>query len=285
MACNCSSSTTIVPAPVNAELPGLGDLTPCAPAACGTLDAPVSKRPCVSSSALQSASSNGFTLPTGYDDAIADYNGEGVRLLGRIGRVLARLSGTGFISIRDGLAFVVQSVPLKITQLWHNWYKPSGINKRPILGAPYPFPNHVVADSEGNLFGVKGLTGEGIVEDSVHVFSKDREQWETRETCDVPLKIRGLAPRSTGIEIAGFVPIATSGESTDVRELQVLTGSGIIVVNQQATIPSSCDCEGCTPEAAVASVATFLPFPDTEDAEATYTLKWKTTGAYWDLDT
>lgn len=287
MSCNCTTPSPVVP--VNPELPGLGTLTDCCqqPEPCfGTVPTSVtgSAAPCTNGDALRSSSSTGTTLDPSWTDSIEDRNGNGVTLLGRLGRKLARLAGNGFIQIRDGFAFVVKSVPILVVDQWHEWYKPTGINKKPVIGAPLAAPYDVIADTNGQLHAIQGISGDAVHGGSLRVWDKDAAAWVTTETCDVPIERRGLAPRVTSIELAGFTAIPANSTADAVRELSVLSGSGIIVVNQQPTIASSCDCEGCEPEAAVASVATFLPFPDTEDEEASYTLKWNTEGPYWSLD-
>jgi hypothetical protein len=248
-------------APVNPDLPSLADVCP---------EVVVEALPCSGEDLSCSSASPGYTLPTGWDDPVYDYNGNGIRIMGRLKNKLAAFKGSGFLKLVNGLAYVVDVVPLRVSSLWHQWFKPAGINKRPILGVPLPFKNQVMADELGNLYGIKGLTGEGVTTDSSHYYDRELEQWDTREDADIPLLKRGLLPTATAIELVGFVPIATSGAATDVRELKAFSGSGIVVVNQQATIPSSCDCDGCEPVAAVASVATFLPFPTGEGA---YSLK------------
>lgn len=283
MSCNCSTPAVAPPA-ISTDFPALVDACPAAQCSGISGAATVLSPVCVSGQSLNSQPSPGYRLPTEYTDAIEDYNKSGITLLGRIGRSLAKLSGNGFLQIRNGLATVVQQVPLQVAALYHEWWKPAGINKRPIIGAPRPFYNQVIADAEGNLFAIQGLTGAGVTHDSLHVWSLADECWVTKQVADFPLLKRGLLPTSTAIELTGFEPIAANGAATEVRELTALAGSGIIMVNQQATIPSSCDCDGCEPQAAVASVATFLPFPTSEDEEATFTLKWNTSGPYWDED-
>lgn len=287
MSCNCSTPTPVVP--VNPTLPSIGTAAElCCPtdSCLGSVPAAITGSPvsCNSGNNLVSTSSPGTTLDGSWTDALPDHNGDGVVLLGRIGRKLAKLIGNGFIQIREGVAFVVSNVELKVNDLWHEWFMPSGLNKRPIIGVPLPFPYQLIADSNGQLHAIQGLQGEGVYGDSVSVWNKEASLWEIREAADFPLLQRGLSPRLTALELVGFAPIAASGTSDDVRQLSTLAGSGIIVVNQQATVPSSCDCEGCEPQAAVASVATFLPFPTSEDEDATFTLKWNTEGPYWSED-
>jgi hypothetical protein len=236
---------------------------------------------CADATALRSTASCGTTLANTWTDAINDNNGEGVTLLGRIGSKLAKLSGNGFIQIISGKAFLVSSVRLKLTTLWHEWYKPAGINRRPVLGVPFAAPYQVIADSDGVIHAIKGRTGEGVTTDSIHIWNLELGQWDTREVADFPLLQRGLSPTATGIELTGFAPIATSGSSNDVRTLSRLAGLGVVYLEQQPTIASSCECDGCEPIAAVASVAKLLPFPTTAATE--YVLKFNTVGGpFWE---
>lgn len=283
MSCNCTTPAAV--APVNPELPTLSalsqacaDTTLCATDEClGTTPASVTGTPvarCADSNALRSSASCGYTLPNGFTDPINDRNGEGVTLLGRIGAKLAKLAGSGFIRIVDGKAFIVASVPIKLSTLWHQWWKPAGINARPALGDPLPFHHAVIADSEGNLHGIKGGT-----EDASAVWSAEREQWEIKAEADRTLCKRGHLERAASLELVGLEAIPALGTGTEIRDLKTLAGSGIIVVEQVATTASSCDCPGCEPVPAVSSVASFLPFPT---GDSTWSLKWNATdGAHW----
>ena len=283
MSCNCTTPAAV--APVNPELPTLSalsqacaDTTLCATDEClGTTPASVTGSPvsrCADSNALRSTASCGYTLPNGFTDPINDRNGEGITLLGRIGAKLAKLAGSGFIKIVDGNAFIVASVPIKIATLWHQWWKPAGINARPVLGEPLPFHHAVIADDQGNLHGIKGGS-----EDSSQVWNAELEQWEVRAEADRSFAKRGHLERAASLELIGIESIAVSGTGAEIRNFKTLTGSGMIVVEQVPTVPSSCDCPGCDPVAAVSSVASFLPFPTGND---TWTLKWTAAdGPHW----
>lgn len=252
MSCNCSK--TPAPPPDAYVYPDIAD-------ACGVsvaTEGPVCRE------TLPSVASPGSTLPATWTDALPDHNGQGVVLLGRIGSKLAKLIGDGFIQLKAGRAFVVRSIALKTTKLYHEWWVPAGVNKRPIIGRPFPFAAHIVGNGTGEFFLIKGLTGEGVTTNSSQYYDKDRELWDTREDADFPLLQRGLAPRITQGEIVAFPALSASGSASDVRQASVLSGSGILILTQQPTIPSSCDCEGCEPQAAVASVASFLAAPDAE---------------------
>lgn len=281
MSCNCTASTPtpVAVVPVNPTLPSLDDLTAaCAAGTSCQTDPCFGSTPpsvtggavCTDSNAIRSTASCGYTLPTGFTDALNDNSGTGVVLLGRLGSKLAKLSGNGFIQIVNGLAHVVSSVKMRVTDLWHEYWVPAGIGARPVVGVPLAFPFQVIADSAGVLHAIKGESGETITHDSVHVWNLAGGYWETRQTADFPTLQRGLLPTLTQIELVGFAPIATSGSADDVRALHRLQGSGTIYFEQQPTIDASCACEGCTPVPAVSTVAKFLANP-TE--EGTYTRK------------
>lgn len=273
MSCNCSNSPAATQPSVDSAFPGIQSPLP----ASNQGAALTGSSPCVAAETVSSSSSPGSLLPSYLTDAAPDTHNQGVEILARRRNRSYRFTGTGFLSLVNGIARIVQAVPLKISQLYHEFWKPAGINKTPIPGVPFPFALHVISDSEGNLFGIKGLFGDGIEHDSVHVYSYERQQWETKLVADFPLLQRGLAPRITAGELLAFPAIPQNGGSSkDVRQVSVLKGSGVIVLNQQPTIPSDCDCEGCTPVAEVASVASVVPFPevDEDEEDVVYTQKW-----------
>lgn len=286
MSCNCATPAAVVP--TNPELPPLAALTgACAESALCATDECLGTTPaslvgstggCADGNALRSSASCGYTLPTGFTDPINDRGNDGVTLLGRIGSKLARLAGSGFIRLIDGKAFVVQTIPLKVADLWHQWWKPAGINTRPVLGDPLPFTNAVIADSDGNLHAIRGGA-----EDATKFWDAELEHWEVKPVADITPSHRGHLERAATLELIGIEAISVAGTGAEIRDFKTLAGSGIIVVEQAATTPSSCACEGCEPVAAVSSIARFLAFPT--DAEATFTLKWSAAlGPHWSED-
>jgi len=283
MSCNCTTPAAVVP--TNPELPSLTELsqacvdtTLCATDEClGTTPASVTGSPvsrCADSNALRSTASCGYTLPNGFTDPIADRATEGVTLLGRIGAKLAKLTGSGFIRIVDGKAFIVAAIPIKLTTLWHQWWKPAGINTRPVLGDPLPFTHAVIADSDGNLHGIKGA-----LEDAGPVWNAELAQWEIKPEADRDYPKRGHLERAATLELIGIESIPVNGTGAEIRNFKTLAGAGMIVVEQSPTTASSCDCPGCEPVAAVSSVARFLAFPT---GDATWSLKWNADdGPHW----
>lgn len=216
---------------------------------------------CVTDSdCLTSDSSDGTTLASSWLDACC--HSSGVTLLGRVGSKLARFAGSGFIQIENGIASVVPSVPLRLTTLWHRWWKPTPASP-PILGAPLPHPYQVIADDEGNFHGIKGVDSE----DSISLWDSTAKTFAHTPLSEIPHYTKGLLPRATGIELTGFTPVAALGDVTAVRQEQVLSGTGLVFLTEQATVAGGCN-------AAKASVAAAVPFPVTTGT--VFTLKYST---------
>ncbi len=263
MSCNCNTQTP--------ELPTVAD--DCALAAPLASSTPC----CVDTQALSSSTSEGAELPLYLTDAACAT--EDITILGRVGTRLARFVGTGFIAITNGKAAVVSTVPLKIRDLWHNWWKPTATST-PIIGEPLVTDYLVVADQSGNIHGIKGLTAE----DSIPVWNATTKKHEMKSLSAVPQKVTGLLPRATEIELVGYVPIDDSGEITEVRPISALLGTGIIYLTEQDTVEAVCDCAGVEPVTPnKASVAKHLAFPT---ASGVHTLKFNgtTDTLYWSAD-
>lgn len=263
MSCNCNVQTP--------ELPTVAD--DCA------LAAPLaSSTPCCrDTQVLSSSTSEGAELPTYLTDAACAT--EDITILARVGSRLARFVGTGFISIVNGKAAVVSAVPLKIRDLWHNWWKPTATSS-PIIGEPLAAPYLVVAGQDGNIHGIKGLGAE----DSIPVWNATSKVHEMKSLSAVPQKVTGLLPRATEIEIVGYAPIADDGELTEVRPITALLGTGIIYLAEQDTAEAACDCVGVEPVTPnKVSVAKHLAFP-TETGIHTLKYNGTTDTLYWSAD-
>lgn len=220
---------------------------------------------CADPEALSSVVSEGSIVPSWATDAYCARTD--VTLLGRIGNRLARLVGTGFIKITDGKASVVTMIPLILADLWHNWWKPTATST-PILGEPLPFSYQVIGDSRGNLHGIKGL----VDEDSVALWDHTAKQFAMTPVAELDKCVKGLIPFSNAIELVGYEPISAEGTQETLRCLKALSGSGLIVVTQVATI----DEVTCPQEVTYASVASFLAFPT--DVDKTYNLTYTVAG-------
>ena len=228
----------------------------------------------VDPSCVNSTDSEGTTLANSWTDA-ACYN-SGATILARVGSKLARFSGTGFISLVNGVASVVTSVPLRVSTIWHRWWKATPTSA-PILGEPLAYPYQVIADSNGTLHGIRGPEDEK----AVGVWNPATKDFTQTPLSEVPKQVKGVVRTSTGIELTGFAPIAGGGDVAAVRDMKALSGSGLVILTEQVTVDDSCE---CAPGSGTASVAATLELP-TPVADETYTLKFSTAlGLYWSED-
>lgn len=236
MSCNCQTPA----APSGEPLPLVSDDCPVA------ITTSLSSC-CTDPEALPSAPSEGATLPAWATDA-ACYE-SGVVMLGRVGSKLARLVGTGFLAITSGTLSVVTSVPLQVRNLWHRWWKATATSN-PVLGAPLDFPYHVIADSNGNIYAIKG----GEV-DGVHMWDVSANAWVLVPTAEIPHCVTGVIPRAANIELVGYVPLGENDPVTDIRCQKALSGAGIVVLTEVATAASDCGCGPIQPgDASIAAV-------------------------------
>lgn len=222
-----------------------------------------------------SCPSEGSVVPTNLMDTCC--GNEGVTLLARIGNKLTRFTKDGYIQLRKGKAYVVDSFNTKVSELYHKRFRSFG-QALPVLGVPLDSHYDVIADETGKTFGQKGLDGE----DSLRMWNQELDRFQTTAVSELPKTHKGLLPYEEELELVGFEPIPANGSNTDVRNLSVLSGEGIIVFKKQTTIASECDCDGCQPVEAKASVASFLANPT---GTGIYTLKFSVDdGHYWDED-
>ena len=230
---------------------------------------------CVSDdTCLKSDSSDGTTLTSSWQDA-GCYS-EGVTILGRVGSKLARFAGSGFIKLESGVASVVSAVPLRAITLWHRWWKPSAASP-PILGEPLAYPYQAVADTDGNIHGIKGVDAE----DSISMWNSTTKEFSQTPVSEINHTKKGVFDRASEIELTGFAPIANGGDAETVRPEKALSGKGLVILTEQATISNSCN---CAPGSGTASVASTLALP-VPVADETYTLKYSTAlGLYWSED-
>lgn len=229
-------------------------------------------KPCVSdANCLASDQSEGTTLDSSWQDA--GRFAEDLTILARVGNKLARFGGTGFIQLVAGKASVVSTVPLKISTIWHRWWKTTAAHP-PILGEPLPYPYQVIADSEGNLHVGKGTDAE----DSVSVWNSTTMEFSQKPLSELALAHKGILPRLAALELVGYAPLPSLGSTAAVRNLSTLAGSGLVVVSQVTTVadPTANPCDD-----SLASVASFLELPSPV-ADESYTLKFSTAlGLYW----
>ncbi len=261
MSCNCTT-------PEHTCLPTVAE-------DCGIAKSTSLCVPCYSDpTCLTSDQSDGTSLASSWSDACC--HAEGVTLLGRVGSKLAKLAGTGFIKITNGVASVVPAVPLSLTTLWHNFFK-TGSGLRPVLGEPLPFTYLAVGDADGNLHGIKGPSEE----DSTPVWNYATTEYTQTPLSEVPFPRKGVISRASNIELVGYAPIAADGEATDVRQQKALSGSGLVLLTEADTIDSTCECASGNGTASKASTLA-LPVPDGDEV---YTLKFSTAlGLHWSED-
>lgn len=266
MSCNCQ---TIVPAaPDGSCLPLIAD--DCALAKNQTIC-----KTCPSDDeCLRSDTSDGTTLASSWTDA-GCYS-EGVTILGRVGSKLARFAGTGFIALEAGIAKVVSAVPIKLTTIWHRWWKPTPASP-PILGEPLAYPYLAISDSEGNIHAIKGPADENALPH----WDATTKEFTQKPVSEVALDRKGAILRANNLELVGYTPIADGGDVDAVRPMRALNGSGLVVLTEVATVDPTCE---CAPGAGTASKASTLTLP-TPAADETYTLKYSAAlGLHWSED-
>lgn len=225
---------------------------------------------------VASDASLGSDVPSNFLDT--QCANSGITLLARIGNKLSRFTGSGFLKLEKGKASVVCNIPLMLTTLWHEYGKIS-FTRGPVPGNPLPFKYLPVGDAKGNVHAIKGVSDE----DCSLTWKSADGAFEIKPTSENEKTHKGLLPRRTTLELVGYAPIPDGGNPDQVRPLSSLQGSGIIVVDSIATVDSDCNCPGCDPSPAFASVARFLPNPTTGTI---WSLKFnRTTGShFWSAD-
>lgn len=280
MSCNCSSHNSQSATPSvgdNSAYPTLENLL-LLDVDCGDCEG---SEPCCEGSDLSSSPSVGTTLPASFTDARCAAPGEGLTLLARIGQNLARFTGSGFLQFVDGKAYLVSSTILVLRNLWHQtWTKNGG--SVPVVGDPNPFPYGVVADKNGNLFGIRGFE----TRNSLHVWSYQRKRWETISPDEFPLEVSRRIFQSDAIELVGFDPVSVLNSPKVVRALKALSGTGIVYLQREAAgaDPTPEGCEPC-PDAQFSHVARVLEFPTIipgEGETGRHRLVYSSEGLYWE---
>ena len=223
---------------------------------------------------LRADTSEGTTLANSWSDAQCHV--ENLTILARVGQKLARFTGTGFIALDSGIARVVNSVPLKLQNLWHKWWKPTATS-RPILGEPLPYPMMAVGDDKGNIHAIQGPTAE----DATPYWDSAAEQFTQRPISENRLPRKGVVTSVADLELVGYVPISDGQPVDTVRDMKALAGAGLMYLETTVTVDDGCE---CAPNNGVASVAKTLPLPIPYGTE-TYTLKFSAAeGLHWSED-
>lgn len=182
-------------------------------------------------------------------------------LLGRVGRYLSRLIGEGVLWLGcNGMVKAVKDVPLRVSHLWHQWFKPTP-TAAPIIGQPMPFPYQVITDLDGNPYVIQGLAGE----DSITIWDHVAQQFFQKPVTDFPVCVREKLGFSPTLELVGFDPLSPFGSPSDLRCLKRLEGDGMIWFRKIPTAPSPvCDCGTCDPTGqsqGFTTIAEFIPNP------------------------
>jgi hypothetical protein len=263
MSCNCTTITPLSPD---------GECLPTVEADCAiTKNVTVCKSCPSDNECLKSDQSDGTTLASSWTDA--GCYAEGVTILGRVGSKLARFAGSGFIALENGIASVVQSVPLRVSTIWHRWWKPTPASV-PVLGDPLAYPYGVVADSNGDLHAIKGPADE----DATPVWDSTAKEFTQKPLSEVALDRKGVLLRANNIELVGYAPIVEAGDPKTVRPMRALNGAGLVVLTEAVTVDPTCE---CAPGAGTASKASTLSLP-VPVADEVYILKYSTaSGLHW----
>ena len=258
MSCNCTSPLS----PNGEPLPQVADI----------LGLSTPQTPCCGDAVCEpSSSSEGSDLPSSWLDSGCAT--KGVTILARVGNKLARFSGSGFLALVNGKFNVVQAIPLKITTVWHRWWKPTPASP-PILGEPLPYPYLVVADAGGTMHGIKGTHNE----DAVTHWNSTTKEFTNKPISEVRICQKGLLPRAGALELTGYAAIPADNSPDLVRCQATLEGTGILWSDAVPTVDADCECS--TP-LSLASVVSALPFPD-DNADTLFTLKYsRVSGLHW----
>jgi len=226
-----------------------GTTAPCSQ--CGDLASVVCSDPNV----LSSGKSLGKDLDSSFTDQVGV---ESMTLLGRYGKKLAKLVGTGYLWIDKGVGFVRSTIPLRVTQLWNRWDRPTP-HSLPVPGDPAPYPLAVILDAQGNPYAIKGLVNQ----DAIQVWNYTLKQWEVRAVTDFPICVNNSLQDTNSLEIVGFEALPSGGPSTTQRCLKKLCGVGVVVMDEEIAPGTCTDCEGNSIPCAT-TIAHTIPYPEAD---------------------
>lgn len=233
------------------------------PAPCG----PTPDAGCVDPNLLSQNAATGKDLDTTWTNAVS---ADSMTPMGRFGRKLAKLRGTGWAWMENGVMFLRQPV-LSIKNLWAQWVRPTP-RSLPVPGDPDPVNFLVVADADGNTFGMPGKREV----DSLVVWNHTTKKHETRPVTAFPLCHEGPLPSANELEILGLVKQNPDNADfeTEVRCVHKLCGTGLVVMDE-VLAPGDCsDCNG--PADCGSTTAHLLDYPpiDEEDPDRIWGFKY-----------
>lgn len=233
---------------------------------------------CLNTKALGGTDPEGYDLGLCWVDAIKV---ECITLLGRVGKKLAALKGEGALWLKpDGTVCAMDTLPLKVSYLWHKWFKPTP-SSSPVIGQPMPFPYQVVADLDGNAHVIQGLAEE----DSITVWDFEDQLFYQKPVTDFPVCVRERLEYSPRLELVGFEPLGVGDDPDMLRCLKRIEGEGILVFKQVETSPTPvCDCDECGSMGQVkttTTVAEFLPNPEPCDVDCPQILAYVNGEPQW----
>tara|TARA_R110000764_G_scaffold35204_7_gene78752 strand:- start:613 stop:1194 length:582 start_codon:yes stop_codon:yes gene_type:complete len=191
-------------------------------------------------------------------------------LLGRVGQILARFKGNGWIEIRNNLAYLVATPALRIKNIWAKW------DSRGKAGDPLPFPYSVAVGPDGIIHALGGL----LDTDSLQVHNATTGLWEVISVAKLKKDFYGTLPQSDGIELTGYEDIGVlDGACEKERPLKALRGAGMVYLEKVVIA----ECADPCVETAFAYVAKVLVEPDVTTGQV-YSLKFSNAGLAWVLD-
>lgn len=215
----------------------------------GTAWVPVCNDP----AAQQGVPSAGATLPA---NLTTQQRAQAMTLLGRVGTTATKFFGTGYLFQNGEDTEIRDTLTLSVSQLWHNWYKPSP-NALAIPGDPRDFPFFTIGDDNGTAMLLRGLKDE----DSEVIWNAELEVWQVKAIASRPLCVKEKLDDRNGLEIVGFRPLTPGEPETSTRCLEKLCGAGIVIQKEVITTGT---CGGdCGPSGPCGTyVATVIPFPE-----------------------
>lgn len=188
-------------------------------------------------------------------------------LLIRVGDVLKKFCGSGYVKVENGVAFLTDATGITLTDLWHD-----------ADGEPMCFSYVPIVDECGNAHASRGMKNVN----SVVVWDVALQKFCHLPTSELGKSQVGQIKPTNALELVGFTPIPLGGELTNPRQMKKLCGEGIVFVQPAPSEPEVGECPGSSD----ACVATVIPVP-LEDGAYVLAFHPKPTGTgmpYWKLE-